>query len=95
MPAGKREASGNTDAAGERPVDGVDDERDAEPVEHALPVAARGGNQRKQRQHRARRSKKMDRGRAQAFAHARFLARRRNNDDKCGSRKRRRRMMPS
>ena len=30
----------HADAAGERPVDGVDDQRDAEPDEHPLPVAA-------------------------------------------------------
>jgi hypothetical protein len=39
----------HADAAGERPVDGVDDQRDAEPDEHQLPVAALGGDERKQR----------------------------------------------
>ena len=74
MPAGKRKASGNADAAGERPVDGVDDQRDAEPDEHPLPVAARSGDQREQRKRGARRGEKVNRRRAQLLAHAPSVA---------------------
>ena len=74
LAAEARQHFDHADAAGERPVDGVDDQRDAEPDEHPLPVAARRGDERKQRKRGAGRGKKVDPGRAQALAHARFLA---------------------
>src|SRR6476659_10246224 len=52
----------------------IDDQREAEPDEHPLPIAARRGDERKQRKRGAGRGKKVDPGRAQALAHARFLA---------------------
>jgi hypothetical protein len=66
----------HADAPGERPVDGIDDQRDAEPDEHPLPRAARRGNQRKQRKRGACRREKVDRRGAQALAHAPSVAER-------------------
>jgi hypothetical protein len=52
LAAEARQHFDHADAAGERPVDGVDDQRDAEPHEHPFPVAARRGDERKQQTRR-------------------------------------------
>jgi hypothetical protein len=74
LAAKARQHSRHVDATGERLTDSVDDQRDAEPDEHPLPVAARRGDQREQGKRGACRGEKVDRGRAQALVHASSVA---------------------
>ena len=57
--------------AGQRAVDRIDDERDAQPHEHHLPVALVHGAKRQQRQHRPACRQEMDRSGAETRDHGR------------------------
>ena len=70
LAAPARQHARDADAAGEWAVNRVDDQGDAEPDEHPLPVAVRRGDERKQREGSACRGEEMNCCRAETLAHA-------------------------
>jgi hypothetical protein len=70
LAAPARQHLGHPRAPGQRPVNGVDDERDAEPDERSLPVAMRSVDERQQGEGGAGRRQYMHRSGAKARTHA-------------------------
>src|SRR5262249_16446645 len=70
LSAPARQHAGHSDAAGERAINAIDDERNAEPEEHRSPIAAPPANDRKKREGGPGCSEQMDNGGAPARVHA-------------------------